>query len=327
MMDDEKPPMDSVALRRGCECRVGSHRRRAAAPRCRVGPVLCARRIAAPEGVGRYSARHVRTVGGMGLVIGSIVALGVLWNAVDAWRVRDHLRSGRFVRVEGTVSPFVAGDREGHKPETWTVQSRGRAFHYEYRRVPGPDFHNPSRRVKDGIRVRIADVDGRIARLEVADRPTGSRWATARAAEPRSTSFPREPSTQVHPLAAVHPAPSRGGRTPQSPKARIAVGHQNVQSPEASDRAKAPGIERRCASLDGTRQRAQATFGPDRCLSSPRDPAGRRLRRSSEFVDAGIPAIPRVRRPSPSPPPTAPSPASPTPRRRSCPSSSCSRPA
>lgn len=84
-------------------------------------------------------------------------------------RLRDALESGDFTVVEGHVREFQRGDREGHQDERFTIMSNGRRYTYSYRsshRIPG--FHESHGPVREGLLVRIADVDGYIARLEIA---------------------------------------------------------------------------------------------------------------------------------------------------------------
>jgi hypothetical protein len=84
-------------------------------------------------------------------------------------RLRNALDTGRYILVEGTVEDFVAGRRDSHPPERFRVA--GREYVYSpaivtsgFRRLQvdgGP--------IRPGLRVRIYDVDGAIARLEIQD--------------------------------------------------------------------------------------------------------------------------------------------------------------
>lgn len=96
---------------------------------------------------------------------------GALWSScvsVDLYReysrVRDALRSGQFEAVEGEVTDFRPRGADGHPSESWTVG--GRRYEIEPAVVTS-GFRQPGV-VRAGQRVRIADVDGTIARLEVA---------------------------------------------------------------------------------------------------------------------------------------------------------------
>jgi hypothetical protein len=74
------------------------------------------------------------------------------------------LRTGRYRTVQGEVENFRAANLLRKRPETWTVAGRHYELSYSALRsglsTPGV--------VRPGMYVRIADVDGAIARLEVA---------------------------------------------------------------------------------------------------------------------------------------------------------------
>ena len=86
-------------------------------------------------------------------------------------RLRSALRVGDYIAVEGLVYDRPAGAR-GDAGESWVVESGETAHWYRYERSrlgagyrrAGPGDGG----LRDGDRVRIADVKGRIARLEVA---------------------------------------------------------------------------------------------------------------------------------------------------------------
>ena len=90
----------------------------------------------------------------------------------DTLRVRYRLNHGDYVVVEGVVSDFVPGDWGGHHSEQWRVRSGEEDHRYSYSRpVITPGFRQTQEEggpIHDGVRVRIADEDGLIARLEVA---------------------------------------------------------------------------------------------------------------------------------------------------------------
>lgn len=86
----------------------------------------------------------------------------------DDAELRRRFDAGEYVLVEGVVTRYVPGRRDGHGDEEWTVVSGGRPYRYRlnsaveewgYGEILGP--------VKQGSRVRIVDIDGHIARLEV----------------------------------------------------------------------------------------------------------------------------------------------------------------
>ena len=93
----------------------------------------------------------------------------------DFAAMRDAVREGRFTVAEGRVEDFhppwrLNGNRT--TPETFRVYSHKQTFRYRYLGSDvAPGFNVPSDRggpIREGLRVRIADVDGRIARLEIA---------------------------------------------------------------------------------------------------------------------------------------------------------------
>jgi len=99
--------------------------------------------------------------------------MGTFWATYGGYRsMRNALRSGRFTVVEGRVRNFHPSDPGDHTDETWEVESGGRMYRYAY--APSsltPGFRKTSVHggpVHEGLRVRVADVDGYIARLEVA---------------------------------------------------------------------------------------------------------------------------------------------------------------
>jgi hypothetical protein len=85
-------------------------------------------------------------------------------------RLRDALETGDFTAVEGHVREFQRGDRGGHKEERFTVVSNGRRYTYAYTSSNWePGFRQSHGPIREGFFVRIADVDGHIARLEIAN--------------------------------------------------------------------------------------------------------------------------------------------------------------
>ena len=82
--------------------------------------------------------------------------------------MRKALQSGRFTVVEGRVRGYRWRDPD----QLWEVESGGRVYRYAYKcaalspgsgRLPLPNVP-----IHEGVQLRIADVGGSIARLEVA---------------------------------------------------------------------------------------------------------------------------------------------------------------
>lgn len=109
-------------------------------------------------------------------LFGALLIAAGLGGAVWIWRasvgqrerVLAALRGGRYVAVEGVVQHFRPGAADSHPPEEFDVGGR----HYRY--APSELLYGFSQvagaggPVREGLRVRIADVDGLIARLEIA---------------------------------------------------------------------------------------------------------------------------------------------------------------
>ena len=104
-----------------------------------------------------------------------VTAFAVLWVVLAAWSTyRDYaglrraLTTGQYVTVEGTVTNFVPMPREGHADEHFEVA--GHRYSYsDYGMSAG--FNKTQSHggpMREGLRVRIADVGGVIARLEIA---------------------------------------------------------------------------------------------------------------------------------------------------------------
>jgi hypothetical protein len=85
----------------------------------------------------------------------------------DYVKMRNALRTGDFTVVQGRVTQFVPMPYEGHKMESFVVS--GRLYKYsDFELSAG--FNNTRSHggpIKENLQVRIADVNGRIARLEI----------------------------------------------------------------------------------------------------------------------------------------------------------------
>ena len=82
--------------------------------------------------------------------------------------LRSALRTGSYLTVEGVVTEFVPGRSDGHPAESFVVN--GHRYEYSpYIVTSGfSQIQSHGGPIREGLRVRIADVDGTIARLEVA---------------------------------------------------------------------------------------------------------------------------------------------------------------
>ena len=101
----------------------------------------------------------------------AFLTFAVGWTLLTgAWALGSHLalvralRRGEYDVVQGVVEDYTAADLLRERPETWSVAGRTYAFHDA---VFAPGFDSPGV-VRPGMRVRLADVGGAIARLEAA---------------------------------------------------------------------------------------------------------------------------------------------------------------
>ena len=80
---------------------------------------------------------------------------------------------GAFTTVEGAIHEFHPGDPDGHREESWQVATPAGTFTFTYSpstvlagyAAPTP----PGGPLHDGAQVRVAQIHGRIARLEVLE--------------------------------------------------------------------------------------------------------------------------------------------------------------
>ncbi len=129
-------------------------------------------------GLGAYLRRRGITSAVARTVVTSAIIFGVSWSLLvggglyaQHGQLRTALEERSFVSVEGVVYDSPPGSARDVKGKSWVVESGSTAHWYRYdssplsvgyrRRGPG------SGGLRDGARVRIADVGGRIARLEV----------------------------------------------------------------------------------------------------------------------------------------------------------------
>jgi hypothetical protein len=116
----------------------------------------------------RESARRYRALTGL---VGALAGLGCVAMLAHTWRdyakLRTALRNGTYLLVEGRVTDFVPERRDGHPIEMFRVGDA--QFEYSTSDITSA-FHWTAGQggpIRDGVSVRIADVDGAIARLEI----------------------------------------------------------------------------------------------------------------------------------------------------------------
>lgn len=125
--------------------------------------------VLARSGSSRESGRLYRGLAGL---VGALAALGSIAMLVHTWRdydnMRTALRQGTYLLVEGQVTDFVPERSDGHPMETFRVG----AAHFQYSSSDiTPGFNWTAGRggpIRDGVTVRVVDVNGMIARLEIA---------------------------------------------------------------------------------------------------------------------------------------------------------------
>jgi hypothetical protein len=131
---------------------------------------------AAGAGLGAYARRRanalVRVVATSAIVFGASWALlvgGGLY--AQHAQLRDALREGSYVRIEGIVHDRPPGGANDQADPSWVVESGEIAHWYRYDRSPlAVGYRRPAPGTggfTNGARVRIADIGGRIAQLEV----------------------------------------------------------------------------------------------------------------------------------------------------------------
>jgi hypothetical protein len=115
----------------------------------------------------RMSARDRRAAPVFAIIV-TVAGLASIISVYDSTHheylvLMDGLRSNHFETVEGRVTDFVPRGDGGHPSEHWSV--RGHRYVISPATVTSA-FNTPGI-VRSGDSVRIADIDGSIARLEV----------------------------------------------------------------------------------------------------------------------------------------------------------------
>lgn len=134
---------------------------------------------AAGVGLGAYLRRRGGASPAANIVVSSAIIFGVSWALLVGGglyaqhnQLRKALTEGSYVRVEGVVYDRPTGSSRDVEGPSWVVEATNQvAYWYRYdrgflsvgyqRQAPGTGG------IADGSRVRIADIGGRIARLEV----------------------------------------------------------------------------------------------------------------------------------------------------------------
>jgi hypothetical protein len=120
-------------------------------------------------GLFRQSPAFVRGFGWFFVVFASLWTIGASMGPYQEYQgLRRAVRDHTYLVVEGIVTDFVPGRSDGHPPESFNVA--GHRYSYSPYVVTS-GFNQITARggpIRPGLRVRIADVHGVMARLEVA---------------------------------------------------------------------------------------------------------------------------------------------------------------
>jgi hypothetical protein len=120
----------------------------------------------------KWSAKDVRLFGTAIWMLAFLVTCLIAGTEYSgAARLRRALADGAYAEVEGIVTDFRA--TPSRESESWVVESGGARHRYEYSASELASGYQRTQReggaIRNGIRVRIADVGGVIARLEIDD--------------------------------------------------------------------------------------------------------------------------------------------------------------
>ena len=129
-------------------------------------------------GVGAYVRRRGKESPMARILATSAIVFGASWALLVGGglyaqhaQLRDALGEGSFVRVEGIVHDRPPGGASDQVGPSWVVESGEIAHWYRYDRSPlSVGYRRPgpgTGGLTNGARVRIADIGGRIARVEV----------------------------------------------------------------------------------------------------------------------------------------------------------------
>jgi hypothetical protein len=119
------------------------------------------------------SSSNVTFFGLFAMVVGGLgVLIIIVTTVLPDIGLRIALADGHYRVHEGVVTQFVPGDRGDHQPESWCLRAASDSFAYSY----SPSILEPGYKltaahggqIANGLRVRVWDVGGIIARLEVA---------------------------------------------------------------------------------------------------------------------------------------------------------------
>ena len=131
-------------------------------------------------GLGAYLRRRGVVSAAARTVVTSAIIFGVSWSLLvggglyaQHGQLRSALAEGSYVAVDGVVYDSPQGTPKDVDGKSWVVESGTTAHWYRYDSSPLAVGYSRSAPgtggLRDGARVRIADVGGRIAKLEVEE--------------------------------------------------------------------------------------------------------------------------------------------------------------
>ena len=101
---------------------------------------------------------------GFGILVGTV---SVAVAAIQHRALSRRLATGDYDRVEGAITNFSPGSFDGHTTELFTVAGHTYTFKSTVTRAGYHDVQGSNGPLRDGVVVRIADINGTIARLEL----------------------------------------------------------------------------------------------------------------------------------------------------------------
>jgi hypothetical protein len=137
---------------------------------------------AAGVGLGAYFRHRAVKSAVAQTVVTSAIIFGVSWSLLvggglyaQHGQLRRALQDGSFTRIEGVVYDTPQGSSRVVDTRSWLVEAGNTAHWYRYDKSPlAVGYHRPgpgTGGLHDGTRVRIADIGGRIAKMEVEQKP------------------------------------------------------------------------------------------------------------------------------------------------------------
>ena len=122
----------------------------------------------------RFETSRVGFIGLACMIVGGLATLYFVAEIlIPTVGLRIHLARGEYRVLEGRVRSFVPGDPGDHHAESWSLVTSAGTYQYSYNPavVGGGGYAQTAPhggQIREGARVRVTDVGGRIARLEIA---------------------------------------------------------------------------------------------------------------------------------------------------------------